>query len=76
MSLFPRLEKKFPCDFCLLQETQTSAHEEPELENKFIKRGKNLKLSSWDSYESAFEAKIENTKKKKSNSIKYHSRQT
>ena len=64
MNIFPRLEKKYPCDFCLLQETQTSSAEEAELENKFLKRGKSLTLSSWDSHEAAFEARIDNTTKK------------
>ena len=64
MSIFPRLEKRYPCDFCLLQETQTSSTEEAELENKFTKRGKTLSLSSWDKNEAAFEARIDNTAKK------------
>lgn len=44
LPIFKKLEKKFKCDFSLLQETQTSSIEENEFLNKFTKRGLSLRL--------------------------------
>ena len=63
MPIFNKLEKKFPSDFCLLQETQTASIEENDIINKFLKKGVSLRLNSWDKHEAEFEARIDNTLK-------------
>ena len=63
MPIFAKLEKKFPSDFCLLQETQTASIEENGLTNKFLKKGVTLRLNSWDKHEAEFDARIDNTLK-------------